>query len=322
MEAKGTPIYEPILKGLRFMTSWLNPLSYRYDESFNQAVPGAFNKPGLLYRLGFTTTADFPTGSTNQNPSSSERVSYDLGSGFTFLTGITTTVNYRRSVNRDLVTIGRDRFESRSTSWPDLTIRIQKFRSLPLIKPYVKWFIDVFAPRTAYNRTVSEDFNISDGFSTGKTETVSQNPVLSINFRLFRSLSITGSYSTTETNEDRRNRVSGQPVSETRTNRTTYAISGKYSFSAPGGIGLPLLGKLKFKSTVSIDVNVKFGSNLSETSTKSIDDKGNVTSGPFVVGTDNSDFSVSPVISIGRHTCARYRSGLRSGSSEACFQLT
>ncbi len=284
---KGTPLYTPVVSGVRFLTGWLNPLSYKYSESFSRTVPGALEKPGWKYRLGFDTDAEIRQGSTSQNPSSAESVDYELSSGFSLLGGIKTTVTYSEKTSRDLITVGQDRTETTSTSWPELTITIQKFTFLPLLKGPVNWFINVFSPRTGYSRQIQKDANLDRGFLVSKTETIGRSPLLSLNLKLFRSFSLSGSYSRTNTYDWQYNRTTGLLQSETRSVRKTLAVTSKYAFSAPGGISIPLFGKLKFKSTVSIDVTVRYNSNLSETSTNGM---------PFVIGQNKSDFTVSPVI--------------------------
>ena len=286
----GPPIYEPVLAGLRFLTGWLNPVTYKYNEGFNQTVPGAVEKPAFMYRLGFETDPDFETGITTRTPRASENMAYDFGSGFSLLGGISTTVAYRTQVSRELINSGQERTETQSTSWPDVSLRISEFKTMPFIKPYLNWFIGVFSPRTAYSRQVSEARNIDAGFTINRTTTTSRNPVLSINFKVFRDLSMSGSYTTSEVYKEDWNRGTGLLQSEIRETKSSYAVTAKYSFSAPGGFRIPLFGKVKFKSTMSIDVNVKKSSDFKEKS-----EKGE----PWRTFTEASVFSVSPRISYG-----------------------
>jgi len=288
-EESGPPFYEPVLRAMRFLTGWLQPVSYKYNESFNQAVPGAIEKPPWKYRLGLATDIDFPLGSTTRTPKSGESSAYDLGSGFTLLGGISTTIGYRVQVSRDLVNAGQDRNESKTTSWPDISLRIQKFTTLPLLKPYVNWFIEVFSPRTGYSRQVKESRNIDRGFVTSRTTTVNRNPVLSVNFKVFRALSLSGTVTKSEDLSESFSSTTGEASNQIRTVKKSYALSSKYSFTAPGGIGIPLFGKIKFKSTVSIDFSVKFNSTLEERSK----DQGK-TYTPFK---DESGLQLSPTIS-------------------------
>jgi hypothetical protein len=126
---------------------------------------------------------------------------------------------------------------------------------------------------------------------------VAYQPLLSINFNLFRKLSLSGSYSLNEDRSENYNSTNGVLEKVTRSTKKSLSFTAQYSFSAPGGIGLPLLGRVKFTSTVNIQGNVKINSQKSETS-----DRGK----PFVVSTDKSDFSWSLSI---RYNFSRELSG-------------
>ncbi|MCP4686285.1 MAG: cell surface protein SprA [bacterium] len=287
-KVKGDPFYEPALKGLRFLTGWLSPLSYEYSKSMNKLVPGVLRRPSWKYRLGFTTNPNVLIGGSTRSPSSNESVKYSLGTGFSFLGGIVTTIGYKNSTTRDLIKSVGDKFEKSSVGWPELTLRISQFKHFPLIKKQLNWFINIFSPRTGFSRQLSEDANLDRGFITKRSEILSRNPVLSLNLKLFRALSVSGSYTVNETKNETFSSTTGVLQTETNATDKKIAITSKYKFSAPGGIALPLFGRLKFKSVVDIDVNIAFNSSLVKTSSNG---------DPFVVTVDKSFFSVSPRIS-------------------------
>jgi len=131
-----------------------------------------------------------------------------------------------------------------------------------------------------------------------RTETIGRSPLLALNLKIIRALSVSGSYSTSKTLSWQYNKITGTLQSHTRSSNRTFALTSKYAFSSGTGISLPLFGKLKFKSTMSIDLAVKFNSDISETSSAG---------GPFVIGSERSNFSVSPVISY------RFSSQIRGG---------
>lgn len=283
----GTPFYDLPFAGLRFLTGWIKPIAYKYSESYNISLPGLTNRPNMRFRFGIDKSSDVPRIDEPRQPFSSEGRSYDLSSGFTLLGGIRTDVRYRRALTRDLITVGTRR-EQISTSWPDLSIAISQFSTLPLIKGIVNKFISVFSPRTGYSRDIKETRNLDNNILETENETISHNPLLSVNFRLLRSFSLSGSYTLTKTKSARYNTVTGEEDNRQRSNKKSMAFSGKYSFTAPGGIGIPLFGKVKFRSTVALELNVRFTRDLVENSTRGR---------PFSVTSDRSDFTVSPVIS-------------------------
>lgn len=272
---------------LRKLTSWINPVSYRYQQTFNGSTPGMLERPSYAYQFGFHRNASVPVvNQSSSQPLSSEGMQYELSSGFVLMGGMVLDVKLRRDINRDLVKVG-DRIERISSGWPDLNIRIQPFKTLPLVKGIVNKFIKVFTPRTAYGRQVREEFNLSRGFKTSKATTISRSPLLAVNFKLLRALSMTGSYSTTSTESESFSSVDGENVSISRSRQKTVLITTQYSFSAPGGIGLPFLGKVKFKSQMQVSTDVRFNASYSEAGSKGQ---------PIAKGRDATDFSVAPTL--------------------------
>ena len=283
----GRPFYDPPLAVLRFLTGWINPPRYSYGTDFKYSLPGITERPGAKYRFGLSRTPNVELVSSTRNPSSTESESYDIASGFTFLGGISTDVSYRMTIGRDLIKRG-SRYENISTKWPDLSIRIQKFRTLPLIKGIVNKFIDVFSPRTSYSRSVRETKDIDAGFTTSVQENISQSPLLQLNFKLFRALSLSSSYAVSREKREDYNTTTGEFRS--RSESTTKSLGGtaKYSFSAPGGLKLPMFGRLKFRSQVNFSVDIKYNRSLSET--------WDVT-GRTISSNERSEFSIRPDIS-------------------------
>lgn len=135
---------------------------------------------------------------------------------------------------------------------------------------------------------MKEDFNLSGGFKTNETETISYAPLLSLSFKMFKGFSITGSYTLSQSNRTIYDKSNGSLVSETRGERRALALTTRYSFRAPGGIRIPLLGKLRFKSEVGINLKVSKNSSFNEKSTSG---------GPWEPLNDKSDFTITPNIS-------------------------
>jgi hypothetical protein len=285
---QGKPFYEPALKGMRFLTGWLMPVRYQYSKGFSRSIPGVANKLPWQYRFGLDNYAVFPIIGSSRNPSAGESKSLDLSSGFTLLGGFTTTIAYKTDISQSLTTVGTDRTKSINTSFPEMAISIKRFTKLPLFKKYVNWFIDVFSPRTSYSRQVKTVENVNRGFRLTRNETVGHSPLMALNLKVFNRLSLSGSYGITQGTEEKSNPTTGKPESETLTTKKTVGVSSKYSFSAPTGLSIPLLGKLKFKSMVSIDMSVQYSSNLVQTAKQG---------GDFKTFTNTSSFSASPVIS-------------------------
>ncbi len=266
-EKKKDKFYAPVLKGLRKLTGWIDPVSYNYSTSFTNSLPGLLSRPGYSYLFGLTNDAKRESVEDSRNPSSGVGEAYDFSTGFTLLGGIKTTVKYRKSVSSDLRVISSDlnkEVENTSESWPDLNIRIQKFKHLPLIQKYVNKFIDIFSPSTGYSRAVKESIDKVAGFTTSKNTSTNFNPLIKVNFKLFRSLSLTSTVTKNISESITFASLTGKRLQTTKTTKQSFALSTKYSFTSPHGISIPLLGKLKFNSTVDLSLNVKYNSSKIE----------------------------------------------------------
>jgi len=279
------PFYDPPLAVLRFLTGWVNPIQYSYGEQFGYTLPGMTKRPELKYRFGLITEPNVGTISQVRNPNSNISKTYSLSSGFKFLDGLNTDVKFSRTIKEDLIKQG-SKYENITTNWPELNIRISRFSHIPLIKGFVNKIIDVFSPRTGYSRSTREQIDIIGGFKVSKTVTVSHSPLLAINFKVFRSLSLSSSINLSKETKETFVSTTGDFNSRQDNTRKTFAASTKYSFSAPSGFNIPLFGKIKFKSSVSISLDVKKNLSLSET----LNSSGNKQI------TEKSDLAITPNI--------------------------
>jgi hypothetical protein len=298
-ESTTRPIYDYPLALLRLLTGWIDAPTYSYSQDFKASIPGMAERPGMDYRFGLTREAGVPTVSQNQSPSSSEGKKYSASSGFTLLGGLRTDVKFSQTVGRDLVRSG-NRMRQTSTNWPGLSIRIGKLSKLPVIKVPVAeqliWatnqiidkvanqVIERFGPKTSYNRTTREAFDLENGFNTLKSTNVSRSPLLELNFKILSRLTLTASYSLNKDESEKFNQSTGESDKITRSSQQSLSFRTSYSFSAPSGIGIPLLGRIKFQSQVSLTADVKINSDISEVSTRG---------GPWVPQSNKSGTQIS-----------------------------
>ncbi len=280
--SSGKPFYDPPLAVLRFLTGWINPFNLSYKEGFGSNVPGMTERPAPVYRFGLARNAAVPVKSAGRAPSSKEDKSYQVNSGFSLLGGVSVGVKFSRSISQDIVKQGA-RYKSVSTTWPDLSIRIKRFKRLPLIKGVVNKLIDVFSPKTGYSRQQKESYDIDGGFLKSRSTSVNYNPLLSVNFKVYRSLSLTSSVNMSKNSSEKYNPTTGVFESETRSTRSSLTMSTSYSFSAPSGISIPLFGKIRFRSKMSISLDVK--KNFDKSETRRFNEG-------WVVSSDKSDFSI------------------------------
>jgi hypothetical protein len=286
LKKKKRPFYDYPLSVFRFLTGWIKPIKYSYSKRFNFSLPGLKGRPRWQYRYGFEESTDIELTLDPRPQSSSKGKVYDFQSGFSFLGGINTNVKFSKSISTDLIKQS-NLYEIKSTNWPNLTISIGQFKKFPFFKKQINKFIRVFSPRTGFNRQSNETYNIEGGFITNKTTITNYRPVFSFTFRPLKALNLNSTYNFSKNEEEKYNLTTGDIQSISIAKQSTFDFTIRYSFSSPTGIKLPILGRLKVRSTVDISTNVKFNSNKTETSSNGE---------PFRPSIDKDDISISPII--------------------------
>jgi Motility related/secretion protein len=268
-DAPGKSIWRYPIDGLRFATGWIQPITYTYSESYGSIYPSLTGRPDWRFRYGLTKSPNkelFGKTVVGLSRTQSKSSAMDFGSGFTFLKGLAVDVRYTRSETKDIEKQGT-LTRTVTKNFPDLTIRISQFKGIPYVETYINKFVQMFSPRTDYRREERWSEDIGGKFEISRSITTSWSPLLSVNFKLKRDLSITGSYATSTDEEIKNNPDTGGYMMTSLGTRSTFGLSTSYSFSAPGGINIPLFGRLKFRSTVKIDFDAKKNFQKSETKT-------------------------------------------------------
>lgn len=286
-KGSGKPFYSPFFAALRFLTGWIDPIQYKYSKTFNANLPGMLERPSWSYRFGLYRMAGVPTVGQAAQPFANSGYNYSVSTHFQVMGGISTNIGYKTAVTQDEIRQGA-RMQQQSTNWPDLDITISKFTTFPLIKKYINHFIQVFEPQTAFSRQIQQQKNLDGGFVTSHTVTTAYNPLLSVRFKVWQELSMSASYTLSKTSDDENSTVSGTLQKQSLSTQKSINMTARYSFRAPGGLNIPIFGKVKINSTVNLQLDVRRSTSKSETS-----DLG----GPFATFEDKADFIVSPTIS-------------------------
>jgi hypothetical protein len=280
-------VINPVKKLMGFLTSWINPITYDYNDRYTYSYNGLTGRASLPFRFGITENIGIPlkqaTVGSTRSTSVSRSNGYSLKSGTTFLGGLKTDVLYSRKVTKDLVKVTNPR-KSVSTTFPDIKFTI---RSLTTFK-FLNAFINKFSPRTGYSRSVDDNYNIQTGTKDSRRVTISQRPLLAINIDLIKGMSInlTTDRSVSETKSY--NSQTGALNAKTRSTNRNTAIDIKYSFSSPRGIKIPLFGRMRFKSTLTFSTNISYRTQKTESAAKE---------GGYAITGDETNLTISPTVS-------------------------
>jgi hypothetical protein len=280
------PVWKYPLDAVRFATGWINPVTYSINQSFGSNYPRLSGRPSWRFIYGIDKEpAHDLLGQAVIGLSRSRSKSWnaDFGSGFSAFKGLNVDVRFQQSVSEDIEKQGT---LSRSTSrnFPDLTIRITQFKGVPYVEKYINKFIQTFTPRTDYRREERWTEDLESGFEISRSRTTAWAPLLSVNFKVMRNLALNGNYNTSKEVEVKNNPDNGKHELTSTNTRNSLGISTSYSFSSPGGIRIPLFGRLKFRSTVKIDFDAKKNSSKSESTSSG-------------VAVDNSDLTFATNVS-------------------------
>ncbi|SYZ73837.1 conserved hypothetical protein [Candidatus Zixiibacteriota bacterium] len=280
-------IFAPINTIMHMLTGWINPITYEYNQRYNYSYTGLKSRATWKFRFGITESVGAPidSSSTTQGRSTftSKNTGISLGTGFDFLGGIRTDISYSKKINKDIIKPISPQKDIQ-TSFPDIRFSIRPLKTFKLLNPLIRRF----NPRTGYSKSRSETINLQTGFKVVDRTSTTQRPLLSFSFDLLNGLSVAVNSDKAVTEEKYYNSDNGRVTTKKRDRTTNQSISAKYSFSAPTGIKIPFLGRMKFNSTMSISVDINFRKQRLESA---IEDN------PLASSGERTDFSVIPNIS-------------------------
>ncbi len=272
----------PVARLLGSLTGWIDPIGYDYNEKFNYTYIGMVGRASWAYRLGLTdntgTAIRTDVSSIGKSNAINKNTGYSLRSGTNLFGGLKLDVTYSRKINEDIERSVNPQ-KNVSTTFPDIRFSIKPMRTFQFFNPLIK----KFQPRTGFTRTTSQNFNLKPYQKTSETITTAQRPLLAFSFNLLHGMQI--------------NFSSDRSVTETKTytlenkQRTiskTMRVSTNYSFSAPTGFKFPIFGRLRFKSTMSIAVDVSKQDDRTEQAKFGF---------PYGPSSERSNLTITPTIS-------------------------
>jgi len=272
---------------MRFMTGWIDPFTYDFKESYRYSFIGLLERAQLKFRFGLTddiaAEINPESQSAGRSTTTTKITSFSFGSGTRLLGGLKTGVTFKRTINQDIVKAVNPT-KSISTTFPDISFTINQLTTFTFLNPLIR----KLAPRTKYSRSTKESHNLTTGFKTSEETTTSQNPLLSFTFDLVRGLQLNVRTNRTVSESKSFNSSTGEVTRKSRSTSTNASASTKYSFSWPTGVRFPIFGRLKFRSTMAISIEVSVRQQNREEATGGAE---------LVSKGENQDFMVTPTIS-------------------------
>jgi hypothetical protein len=275
-EKKKSSLLNP-LNLLRKLTGRFDPVSvaYHQGQTFNKS--GLLGRPDFTYRLGFS---DNPGVGTSGLSKSTDRET--ISGGYSAKSGLDLLathfdLSYARNVSRTK-TASEDT-KNTSTRFPDMTFSLSKLGNLGIMKR----FFTAFACNVGYFRQVDERGDEKTGQTLGRKTSENFSPLASLSLTWRNGVRTTVKI-TRKITTDENLRIQAGNQSVTKTYDNSINVTNNYSFSAPTGIKIPFLRRIKFRSTLGLSLGI---------TTASGKKKSSVGGQRFNVTGDNSRLSIS-----------------------------
>jgi cell surface protein SprA len=278
---------EPFVGVLRLLTGWINPINYEFNERYSYSYTGLLERAWWRFRFGVTDKLGArlnPSASGNTRSTAVVKSnSISLRSGASFLGGIRADVTYSRKLSEDIVKVTNPQ-KSIGTTFPDIKFNIQQLKVFKFLNPFIR----KFSPRTGYTKSKNETENIQTGVKVMEKTTVGRRPLLALNLNVIKGVTINFNTDRSVTTSKSFNSQSGDVQSQSRSTQKTTSLSAKYSFSSPNGIKIPLFGRIRFRSTLSLSTDISMRKQITENA---------LADGPFGKTDERNDLAITPVIS-------------------------
>ena len=209
----------------------------------------------------------------------SKRESYSAKSGIDFILGSKVNTGYSKSIQ----TSSTQQTINKSMSFPSVDVsfgRLERYR-------IIGWLFKSFSVNTSYGRKTDQTINKNTNAKEKENVTNAFSPLVGVSFTWLGSVQTQGRYEYTKSSAKV---LTGGNVREQRSFNKNFTLSTKYSFRSPTGFKIPILGRIKFQSTLTLSVDISKRMSKSET----VGTKGEITP-----GNERTDFSVSPRVSYG-----------------------
>ncbi len=261
----GIPIYEYPLRLVQLIVDRIDPIggSYSRDKRFSRN--GFLERPSVWYRLGLSENprarSISVTGSAAQVDAESELKKYSLSSGISLPLGIKIGSRWAFSTSE----ASNKHIRDESTTFPNFSFDFSKFYPLK----FTKLFAGTFNLDSKYTQTEKKSVNRTGGFTETSVTSRNYSPLLSIkiNWKFAPAFSTQIKY--TKTQSDRHKYFTsganiGQLDNCTKDFSSSIAVNNSYTFRGGSKIKFPLLGTLRVKTNLSVNLDVSTNSNKSE----------------------------------------------------------
>lgn len=259
----------------------LAALSINYRITKTSTKSGLLERPSLSYQFGFTDKADVPFSTDPQTARSdglSTQKNLDLGSALRVSSNINIS-SLRYSKVDNIVSSSGTPVRNVSTTFPDMVLTWSNLEKIKILKR--------FASSVDYSFNYRRKVDTAEDGLTGKLNkrdiTKSLTP-LSLKVTFNNRIQTNWSWDRLVAESQALSGVSGGGGKTIGTS-DAYGVNAAYSFSAPKGMKLPFLKKIKFQSNLNLGLGISIKHNQLKSS---VGQQG------FNISADTKEFSLTP----------------------------
>jgi hypothetical protein len=242
--------------------------SYLRDKKFT--VQGLLERPSWEYLFGFTERPDARSKSTTGLVTPNQTVfsdNYQVESGLQPGRGldISTGYNLRKTTTRST----NNPVMSRSVTFPDISVTLAQLEKLFVFKK----LSNNVSLQSNYSKKIDENGDAGTGELYKRDTAREWAPLLSLNVNFVNNVRATIRYDMGKIFTQNLRSV-GQARRDNETLRNSLKLSLQYSLTAPKGLKLPLLKRVKFNSQLSLNLDITLATNKTQSFTegaKSVD---------------------------------------------------
>ena len=242
------------LKGIRYITDAIKPVSGKFGVGRSLSYPGLSDKASIPFRFGFTDDPGVEfvnTTATTVRASKSITKSVSASSGVALFAGISTDVSYGRNTSETFTSTPT---KTVSTKWPDLKFNLRSIKGLW----YFGKVMNALSPSSSYNRSKDTKRRTNQPYPSELNESSAFSPLISFTINPLKSMRSSFRYETSSATSTQISETSGEKTNINRRSSQSLAVSWTYSFRNPSGIRLPVFGRLKFESNLSVTLDVTY----------------------------------------------------------------
>jgi hypothetical protein len=261
----------------------IKPVRATYQKDKKLARRGLLERPHWMYMFGF---ADDPRAKTKSTSGLTRTDNTVLTDSYRFESGlqpirnldIRTSYSLRTQITRGTT----DPTKLKTVTFPEITADITGLESIAFFRSIARTVSYQFG----YSKKVDENGREDTGELYKRDIAKAFSPVFGINITFVNNIRGTIRYD--KSNSVSKNlRSEGQSNREVKSSDSNIKVSLSYSFSAPQGLKLPFLKRVKFDSQLSLSLDVSINNTKSES----------VTNGRKSVDSDRKNITIEPKLS-------------------------